>query len=97
MDEKAVQQGLHIIKTEMPQTYAEIQRLAGVRGGEVYRLVRQGCGGVANCFYAIEDGHVVGAPFSQPLTDPALAALIVQYGMGFFLMIRSAGGSDGAH
>ena len=89
MDEKAVQQGLHIIKTQMPHTYAEIQRLAGVRGKEVFRLVRQGCGGAADCFYAIENGHVVGTPFGKELTDPTLAALIVQYEMGFFMMVAS--------
>ena len=51
--------------------------------------MRQGCGGAADCFYAIENGHVVGTPFGKELTDPTLAALIVQYGMGFFMMVAS--------
>lgn len=82
------EEGIRTIKAFMPQTYAEIQRLASLRGNEVYRLVRDGCGGKPNSFYAIEDGHVVGTPFAKEHVDPAIAALIVQYGMGFFMMIE---------
>ncbi len=91
------QQGLHTIKAHMPQTYAEIQRQAGERGGEVYRLVRQGCGGEPSRFYAIEAGHVVGTPFAQELTDPILAQHIVQFGLGYLLMMQLSGSADGAH
>lgn len=85
------QQGLHTIKAHMPQTYAEIQRQAGARGNEVYRLVRQGCAGEPDRFYAVEAGHVVGTPFAQELVDPLLAQQIVQFGISYFFMIQPPG------
>lgn len=92
MDDSKVREGLATVKRHMPQTYAEIQRRAALRGGEVYRLVRQGCGGLPDCFYAMEAGYVVGTPFALQLTDPRLAQYIVQFGVSFFFML--AGGEN---
>lgn len=80
---------LQLIREHMPQTYAEIQRQAQARGNAVFGLVRRGCSGQADCFYAIEAGHVVGTPFAQAV-DPALAALIVQFGIGFLVLLQQA-------
>ena len=90
------QQGLQTIKAHMPQTYAEIKRLADARGGEVYRLVRQGCGGQPGCFYAVEAGHVVGTPFGADQIDPIVAQSIVQFGASF-LMLIDTGERNGAN
>lgn len=82
-----VNEGLATIRAHMPQTYAEIKHQAQVRGNAVFRLVRRGCGGKPDCFYAVEGGHVVGTPFAQAV-DPALAALIVQFGIGFLVLLQ---------
>lgn len=95
-EQEAIAKGLHTIKAHMPQTYAEIQRQAQARGNAVFGLVRHGCSGQADCFYAIERGHVVGTPFAQAV-DPALAAAMLQFGVGFFVMLQIDGGSDAAH
>ncbi len=58
-------------------------------GNAVFRLVRRGCGGKPDCFYAVEGGHVVGTPFAQAV-DPALASLIVQFGIGFLVLLQQA-------
>lgn len=84
-----VGQGLATIKAHMPQTCAEIQRQAQARGNAVFALVRRGCGGQPDCFYAVEAGHVVGTPFAQAV-DPALASLIVQFGIGFLVLLQQA-------
>ncbi len=84
-----VGQGLATIKAHMPQTYAAIQRQAQARGNAVFALVRRGCGGQPDCFYAVEAGHVVGTPFAQAV-DPALASLIVQFGIGFLVLLQQA-------
>ena len=45
---------------------------------------------VTSCFYAVEGGHVVGTPFAQAV-DPALAGLIVQFGLGFLFLLQQEG------
>lgn len=57
------------IKTQMPETYNSIRDKAKTLGPATYALVRAGIKGQPNCFYAFENGHIVGTPFS--LTDIA--------------------------
>jgi len=81
-----VRDGLALIKDNMPRTYADIQAQAGgPRGRATFALVRRGLRGEANCFYAVEAGHVVGAPFNQNVTADA-AAVMVQFGAEFVVM-----------
>lgn len=80
-------QGLATIKAHMPQTYAEIQRQAQARGNAVFGLVRRGCSGQADCFYAVEAGHVVGTPFAQSDVTDQVARLMVGFGCGFLVML----------
>ena len=78
---------LQIIKTCMPQTYASIRtRAAGDLGAEAYALVRRALRGEANCFYALEAGHVVGTPFSDRTVTDEVAGLMVRFGVGFLVM-----------
>ena len=81
-----VREGLARIKANMPRTYADIQAQAGgPRGRATFALVRRGLRGEANCFYAVEAGHVVGAPFDQAVTADA-AAVMVRFGAEFLVM-----------
>lgn len=85
----------------MPQTYQAIQDKAVTIGNAAYRYVRHGLAGRANCFYAVEGGHVVGQPFDLP-RDMAerVGSLIAQFGCGFMILWApeaQQGGSDGSH
>lgn len=83
----AVAAGLALIKGRMPKTYADIQAQAAARGNEAFALVRRSLKGEPNCFYAIEAGHVVGAPFDHLGADvDGLMALGTQFGIGFFTL-----------
>lgn len=79
----------------MPKTYADIQRqAAGPLGSKAFGLVRRALSGQRNCFYAIEAGHVVGAPFDHLGTDvDGLMALGSQFGVGFFTLWPLAEGA----
>ncbi len=67
----AVNAGLQLIKSAMPNVYAVIQDRAQSMGNEAFALVRRGLAGEAGCFYAFEAGHVVGTPFGE--SDPRMA------------------------
>lgn len=69
----SVVQGLHIIKTRMPNVYRAIQAKAADIGDDAYSLVRRGLAGQAGCFYALEGGHVVGTVFGRG--DPRMQQL----------------------
>ncbi|WP_284214576.1 MULTISPECIES: hypothetical protein [Comamonas] len=94
----AVNEGdvLLMIKTAMPQTYQAIQRKAGQFGNDVYRLVRLGIRGQANCFYAWEGGRVVGTPFAS--THPVMAVVaqgLVQFGCAHVCIIAEPAKAEG--
>jgi len=89
-----VNEGLALIKGRMPLTYADIQAQARVRGNSAFALVRRALAGQRNCFYAIEAGHVVGAPFDHLGADvDGLMALGTQFGVGFFTLWPLAEGA----
>mgnify|MGYP001563619524 CR=1 FL=1 len=93
-----VEAQLALIRASMPLTYDEIRReAAGPRGRGTYGLVRRGLRGDANCFYACEGGHVVGAPFDQQNVNAEAALLMVQFGMGFLVMWPLIGEIDGTY
>jgi hypothetical protein len=81
----AVEAAIATIKRAMPLTYADITRKASPEslGKEAYALVRRGLRGEANCFYAIESGHVMGTPFAKSDVTDQVAGLMVQFGFGF--------------
>lgn len=68
------------IKRCMPETYKSIQAKAQQIGGKAYALVRQGLRGEANCFYAFENGYVVGTPFTLVEIQRDIAQLMVTLG-----------------
>lgn len=80
-----VEQGLHTIKTQMPQTYAEIRAKAREIGNQAYGLVRRSLAGEPNCFYAVENGHAIGTPFAAIVTCDA-AALMCCFGRGHLII-----------
>lgn len=89
-----------LIKTQMPETYkAIVARSADADlGRQAFALVTRGIKGEPNCFYAMERGHVVGAPFELPNVTAELARTIVQFGCTFMVMWAPAnGGAHGSH
>jgi hypothetical protein len=90
------------IRRNMPVVYESIREKAVVIGNEAYRLVRSGLRGQPNCFYAFENGHVVGTPFTQPDdVMPIVGKLLLNYEAQFGLSAvivwpDSVGGSNGA-
>jgi hypothetical protein len=58
---------LALIKSRMPSTYRAIQDRAAVLGPGVYGLVRRGIRGEAGCFFAVENGEMVGTGSAQLL------------------------------
>lgn len=82
----SVAETLHIIKTDMPSTYAAIQAHAAAHGNQAFALVRRALRGEANCFYALEAGHVVGTPFSDRTVTDEVAGLMVRFGVSFLIM-----------
>jgi len=95
-----VQARVQLIKAQMPETYASIVAKAGEIGNEAYALVRRGLRGEPNCFYAMERGHVVGAPFNLPNLPDDVARLLLQFGVTFMVMWAPEackGAADGAH
>jgi len=76
-----VAQRLAIIKQHMPHVLACIEDRAQHIGNEAYALVRRGLRGEPGCFYAMEAGHVVGAPFGRDHPGMQEAArFLVLYG-----------------
>lgn len=75
-----VQEGIAMIKASMPSTYKAIQAKADVIGKLAFSLVRRALRGEANCFYAIERGHVAGTPFNLPEINADVAQYMVQFG-----------------
>lgn len=99
-DEAArIEAGLKVIKTQMPQTYKQIQAKAAEIGTTAYALVRRGIAGHANCFYAFERGHVVGTPFNLVEVARDVAQAMVTLGCAhvciFALVEKEAG--NGTH
>lgn len=100
-----VQARVQLIKAQMPETYAAIVAKASAIGNEAYALVRRGLRGEPNCFYAMERGHVVGAPFDMADVQAEMARYMVQFGCTFLVMWAPAavaadlgkGAADGAH
>ncbi|MDO9235987.1 MAG: hypothetical protein Q7U28_08145 [Aquabacterium sp.] len=84
------------IKQFMPETYASIKSKSEAIGNEAFVLVRRGLRGEANCFYAFEQGRVMGTPFT--LTDIArdVAQAMVTFGCAH-VCIWAEGASNGAH
>ena len=72
---------LQRIKTHMPETYRAIQQKAAQIGNGAFALVRRGCAGEPNAFYAFESGHVVGTPFNLPDIARDVAQYMVTFGV----------------
>ncbi len=91
-----VEQDLHTIRTRMPKLYEAIKERAKVQP-EVYALVRRGLRGEVNCFYAMEAGHVMGAPFAGErwaTVADVLREQALQFGFGFVVMWGDAPAAD---
>jgi hypothetical protein len=70
------------IRARMPEVYLAVQRKAAEIGPKAFGLVRRGLRGESDCFYAMERGRVVGAPFCQAvMADVALQ--MVHFGVTF--------------
>lgn len=82
----SVDEAVALIKARMPETYRAIREKAGQIGNEAFALVRRGLRGEANCFYAFERGHVVGAPFRDMAVTADVAQLMVQFGATYLCM-----------
>ncbi len=98
-----VEQEIAAIKAHMPETYKAILAKAAEIGKPAYALVRRGLRGEVNCFYAMEHGRVVGAPFEMPNVTAEIAMGIVQFGCTFLAMwgapppATEGGPTHGAH
>lgn len=71
------------IKQYMPETYKAIKERAYLIGNTAYELVRRGLRGEPNCFYAIEAGRVMGAPFSVANISDDVARRMVEFGCAY--------------
>ena len=69
------------IKRYMPETYKSIKAKAAAIGNDAFVLVRRGLRGEANCFYAVEAGRVVGAPFNLSEVNRDIAQYMVTFGL----------------
>lgn len=76
------------IKQYMPETYKSIKTKAGSAGNVAFELVRRGLRGEVNCFYAFENGRVVGAPFNLPDITAHLALGMVEFGCSCVCMFN---------
>lgn len=85
------------ITNNMPETYKAIQARAAAGASDTFNLVRRGLRGESNCFYALERGRVVGAPFDHPVMDE-VAANMVQWGCSYVCIFPSnPKGTHGTH
>lgn len=77
----------------MPKTYAHIRQRSAPDdlGTQAFALVRRGLRGEANCFWAMEGGHVVGTPFAadHPITAD-VAQLMVAFGCAYVCILPDA-------
>ena len=99
-EQARITQGLALIKSSMPLTYAAIQDKAKSLGNSAFGLVRKGLAGRTNCFYAVENGHVVGCPFDLPGVSDEVARVVVQFGLQMLIMWApdaQQGGNHGAN
>lgn len=78
-----VSEQLNTIKAHMPETYNTIKARAAVIGNDVYTLVRQGLRGEPNCFWAMEKGWVMGAPFNMEQVQQYTAWAMVSFGCAY--------------
>lgn len=74
---------IHIIKTQMPETYKSIQAKATKVGNKAFELVRRALRGEPNCFWAMEAGHVMGTPFALPEVSRDMAQYMVTFGCAY--------------
>jgi hypothetical protein len=82
-----VEEGLEVIRQHMPETLACIRDRAVHFGEEAYTLVRRALRGEPGCFYAVENGYVVGQPAGMPMgTLQATAAFVVRFGCAHVCM-----------
>ena len=95
----SVEEQVALIRQRMPGTYAAIQAQAQLIGKEAYALVRRSLRGEPNCFYAIERGYVVGAPFALPGINADVAVSMVRFGVSFVCIwpVIGQGGERGAN
>jgi hypothetical protein len=68
------------IKRFMPETYKSIQAKSKEIGNEAFVLVRRALRGDPNCFYAFEQGRVVGTPFNLVEVNRDVAQYMVTFG-----------------
>jgi hypothetical protein len=85
-----------VIKTHMPNTYSAILKKSEEVGAPAFDWVRRGLRGEANCFYAFENGYVVGTPFSVSGISAVVAQHMVQFGVAY-CCIWSREVSHGTH
>lgn len=70
------------LKAKMHKVYQQINDKAEVIGNKAYGLaVRGACKGEAGCFYAFENGWVVGTPLGLSVVLPDVAAAMVTFGV----------------
>ena len=66
-------------------------------GNDAYSLVRRGLRGEANCFYAIEGGHVVGTPFAEDVgIMDDVRRWMVSFGASFVIIWPRSQAPDGS-
>lgn len=68
------------LKAHMPKTYRSVQDKAAAIGREAYALVRRGISGQPNSFWAMENGRVMGTPFTDHAISADVAQAMVQFG-----------------
>lgn len=93
---------IELVKAHMPKTYQHIKDRAESMGANAWTLVRRGMAGEANCFYAVENRCVVGAPFDRSSMTDMFAGQIVRFGCEFLAIgpdgeLSVKGQGDGAH
>jgi hypothetical protein len=71
------------IKAYMPETYKAIQAKAKEIGNAAFLLVRRGIRGEPNCFWAMENGRVVGTPFNLPEVSRDVAQYMVTFACAY--------------
>jgi hypothetical protein len=81
---------IELIKRHMPETYKSIQSKAAQIGNEAFVLVRRGLRGEANCFYAFEEGRVVGTPFTLVEVTRDVAQYMVTFGCTYVCIWKEA-------
>lgn len=79
------------IKRFMPETYKSIQAKALQIGNTAFELVRRGLRSEVNCFYAFEQGRVVGTPFNIASINADVALYMVEFGCAHVCIWAEAG------